>query len=761
VIRNRGGRSHHIRTKEEEAALIEDSIASLKPEQRRLFLRMIQEAAIGSNSTYQAISRAVFDREPVDIRTFVQDPYFLGKSCESLYEPLKDELDRIFEADRYIDIILTGSTGWGKTFLGSIIFCRQLYELSCMRSPQSALGIAPTSNIYLFCMSKSLHLAKSVVLGKVMEKISSSPYFKKEFPWTERADGIRFPKSIIVEIGSVNSERALGLDVVGFLMDETNFMGRRKKPVIQSPGQTMTAANFDLAERVYVTLTNRIKSRFLSGGKVPMKTVLMSSKTTSNSFSARRVNERKNDPTTYVVDKATWDVKPAESFSGKYFRVLVGQGSTRSRILAPKEEVHPSALRDGSTIINVPFEYVKEFQINLVSSIQDVAGMATDAVASFLTIQACLYRPTIRPELKHPFSSETWILQSKLLPLWDVLCERKKIKVGMGHHEYRWVPRRHPDSVRVIHVDQSLARDGLGISMGHTTRLVQVERRSPDFAETYFESAPEIEIDFVLRVKPPSGEYILLQEIRALIYALRDHGFEIALTTLDKYQSADGIQILRDNGIPANLLSVDDGTEAYEALRNALMEGRVRMYEYEPFLTEMKQLEYDPLSRKVDHPLGGSKDTSDAVAGVVTNLELMALRQASYIDSDLVHGGADLEDTHWVTQDSINPRAPFRHQNVELRHLRGAAPEPDPILTQKAIEAAREYPNGTTEEDGLEWVSPSKTPENWREWDGGGMTELDRREYAPVERLNDAGLETKKGTSDANPDVPAPPFIMG
>ncbi len=71
---------------------------------------------------------------------------------------------------------------------------------------------------------------------------------------------------------------------------------------------------------------------------------------------------------------------------------------------------------------------------------------------------------------------------------------------------------------------------------------------------------------------------------------------------------------------------MDKDDDAYVYLKDAHMDYRVQMYEYEPYLTELFDLLHDKKKNKVDHPKKnsdgsrGSKDVSDAVAGAIYDL---------------------------------------------------------------------------------------------------------------------------------------------
>ncbi len=165
------------------------------------------------------------------------------------------------------------------------------------------------------------------------------------------------------------------------------------------------------------------------------------------------------------------------------------------------------------------------------------------------------------------------------------------------------------DEVRYIHVDLGLRHDACGFAMGHLAGI--------DTSEG--EQKAIVKIDYLTRiVAPPNGE-IKFSEVRQLIYDLQARKFKIAKVTYDGFQSVDSIQILKSKGIEAEVLSVDKTVVPYDTLKEMIHTKRFICPYYEPFINEYQRLEYVK-GKKVDHPSGGSKDVSDAVAGVCYNI---------------------------------------------------------------------------------------------------------------------------------------------
>tara|TARA_Y100000310_G_scaffold337602_1_gene425125 strand:- start:7137 stop:8993 length:1857 start_codon:yes stop_codon:yes gene_type:complete len=592
--------------------------------------------------------------------TFLDDPYYLGESTKTLYPKIRLDLKEALTAGRYREMVLTGGIGYGKTTFISFAIARMLYEISCLRSPQDSYGLSSGSEVVVALISKSLHVARQVMKTAVEDKIKISPYFNEHFKGKANRDVTHYPSNVMLVIGSCNSERVLGMNVVGGAMDEANFMTTKGQVIKGSAGIKKSIAQYDLAEKVYASIVRRIKSRFLMcANDLPGLMVLASSATTVNSFTDRKIKSSEGDPTVFVRDYANWEVKPQDNFSGETFEVIVGNGGLRSKVL--KEDATDAErhyYRDaGCRIIEVPSEYSEDFGRDLESAIRDIAGIATHAISAFIHRLEKIEDAVTRYDhvqghqaIGHPCTQEEYTMQTDFDFMWGRLCSKGKRRLKGGHEEFIWRPKNSPGKARYIHIDTSLSGDSTGLVMGYVDRHIEVVRRN-ESGEEYSDVAPFIVIDLLLRVNPPEGDQIFLPDVRRMVYELQEHGFHIAGMSCDSYQSAEMIQQMKRRGVKADVLSVDRTTDPYDALKSAMYEDRIAFYEYGPLISELKTLEYDSIKRKVDHPVAGSKDVADALAGVVYGL--MQMRQTAPIM--MTQTRRTVDDVRWIMDDNKIP----------------------------------------------------------------------------------------------------------
>lgn len=220
MIEEKEGRAASFRTREEEMELLKRELGSLSKDEREVVELMLAEMhSTDDESLIDVISKVEYKHEPVDMRTFCLDKYYLGNTCDNIYPKLLDDLTELF-AGGYNECIFTGSIGYGKTFAASIGITRILYELSCMVDPHSSFGLAKDSNISIVNLSVNETLAIKVIFENIATKVRASPYFQENFPFKVTKKELRFPGNVWVAARASTDSSALGLNVVAGAIDE-------------------------------------------------------------------------------------------------------------------------------------------------------------------------------------------------------------------------------------------------------------------------------------------------------------------------------------------------------------------------------------------------------------------------------------------------------------------------------------------------------------------------------------------------------------
>jgi hypothetical protein len=460
---------------------------------------------------------------------------------------------------RYEEAMYIAGIGSGKSYVSSMAIAYIIYRLLCLKDPQKYFGFAKGTKIAFINISKSFSQAKDIVFGELKNRIDNNSWFQRYYPPDFRIKSkLRLPKNIfILPLGS-NEEAPLGYNIFGAVIDEASF-------------HTLTKEK-DYAEESYNQIKKRIRSRFMKRGKL----FIITSPRYVYDFAEKKWEQEQDNPKVYKCRAALWEVMPEDRWEGPKFDV--GKYITR--------------YRDKN--IMIPIEFEEEFKQNPERAMRDYGAQPSLAIEGFFNDPDIIVVKSNK-ERNHPWNE----------------------KLG-DFEEWFWNYRSSKDydsDKRFIHIDLGLNKEGMGdcagIAMGKFDGWV--ERKS---VEGKIEKRPKIKIDFMLQIKAPSAkDEIQFEDVRQIVYRLKDIGYNIHKVTFDGWQSVDSVQTLKSGGINADFLSVDRNPEAYYTLKGALLDDRLDYYHYKPLISELQMLE-ELKGKKIDHPRGGSKDVADAVAGV-------------------------------------------------------------------------------------------------------------------------------------------------
>lgn len=498
-------------------------------------------------------------------------------------------------------VVITGAIGIGKSTYAAIALSYMVHWVKCLKDPKAFYNLSDDSIIAFMMMSTTEKLAREVIFQKVKRRIEKSPWFKShttmENEKLERQ--MRFVGDIWIVPGSSEETAFEGYDILGGIVDEGDSH------------KVTERRNYALAG--YNTIESRIKSRFTDFKKKKHRGLIIcigQSKSKSG-FMMTKFREFEKDDDAVALRLSLWEsfgwynytkdpddvdrgIETAERDSFYY--------DMRKRLLMEKEV---AALVMNNNLIEVPNAYRDDFERDPVKALRDLGG--------------------IPPEVEDPFISQVdKILRSQERWHERVGVEDSPAGTGNSLDKIELPAWFRPSGItgdfrRVLHIDTAYSPDGdaLGLAMGHV----------PEKIYQHGEDRPVIVFDLLLRLQATSSQEINFGEVRKFIYVLRDdYGFDIDMVTVDGFNSIDFIQQLRRNKIKADYLSVDKNKAPYEDLRETIHDGRAEFPFYMvPYLrgeTALTNVAYKELSevrdvgRKIDHPVDGSKDIADAMAGV-------------------------------------------------------------------------------------------------------------------------------------------------
>ena len=577
-----------------------------------------------------------FEERPASIRAFLGEGYL---DIDALVRPgIRQALVDIFGEEPNPHVLskvrramVTGAIGIGKTTFASIALPYMVHWVLCLKDPQAYFKFLPGSRIAFMQMSTSEDQATEVVFGDIKARIEHAQWFVNNYQfdpkWTKQ---MRFPKDIWVLPGDSAETTFEGYNILGGILDEAD-----------SHKVTETK---DYAELGYDTIHARIDSRFAGNGLL----IVIGQMKKANGFAARKFKELSEDPEALVVRMTIW-----ESRGWSYYAVREdGERDsfwydTRRKMIVPQG----AAVRvGGDNIIEIPKIYERTFLNNPEKALRDLAG--------------------VPPATGDPFISLIYKAE-EARDRWKVRFGGIESPVDEGNYYPRIAPwfRARDSLKRVVHVDLAYSSQGdaLGLAMGHVRSMCTIEG----------EDKPYIVFDLLLRIKASAGNEIIFGDVRRIIYDLRDNRrFKIKEVTLDGFQSQDTIQQLRKKRYKADYLSIDKQKLPYEDLREAIYEDRI---EFPPYFThinpgethasvEIAIIELSELTdsgKKIDHPVGGSKDVADAMAGVCYTL---------MGDSSYRRGVLSYSTSKQDTQPQGNPDASAHPLTIQLEGYRAPVP---------------------------------------------------------------------------------------
>lgn len=487
----------------------------------------------GQDQFLDQLDGLLYKKKLPTIQEFMKQPEYMGNSYAEIYQYWRDVLSKIFDPTGGIyECILRGAIGIGKSSIARRALLYVLYRVCCLRNPHRFFGIEYSTVISVIMISITLEHAENTQLKPMLELLRNTPCFhevrkmtsfssfgpKDPVPYCRQGKKIIFPNNIMLTVGS-NNNHVVGMSPVGSSFDEAE------------------EKNQEEAFSLYSNIRERIRSRFM--GSSLTFCALMSSSKSKSGMVWEYINKIKpEDKETLLLDPAQWEVKKdAFTYSGKKFWIYIGTKTHPSRILpheydnVPLEKLEyvPPA---GCDLLEVPIEYLRDFENNIEGAIQNLAGKTTDTSdRPFDDLSLLGNCPNLLPEvhLEAPLGDP--------IPLINKLPKDLFQETTLG-------PRlaRYPNAPRFVHVDlASQSTSQAGYSLWHKEYIVnEVGERVTVFVA-----------DFISWITAPNR--IDHDAIKQLSLDLRDKaGVYIKTISYDQFQCLCGdtkIVLTRSNSM--------------------------------------------------------------------------------------------------------------------------------------------------------------------------------------------------------------------
>ena len=532
-----------------------------------------------------ALDDNVFEEEPVDVKTFVTAPEYLGLPALSdhqytLVECMsqiyrKEDLIRLmgYEAgeEQYrkytkVEIIQQLGKGSGKDHTSTIGVAYVVYKLLCLKDPAMYYGKPPGDSIDLINIAINAEQAKNVFFDNFLRKIHQSPWFAGKYD--PKVGSVKFDKSITVYSGHSERESHEGLNLFMAILDEIS--GFAMQSAAASNDQAKTADN------IYKAFRGSVDSRFPDYGKV----VMLSFPRFKGDFISKAYEDAIAEKET-IVRKHTFvlnDELPADD-PGNSFEIEWEE----DQIISYK---YPKvfALKRPTWEVN-PTRKIEDFKIAFYKE-------PADALMRF----ACMPGNSTDAFFKSREKIE------KALSIRNPLDSYRRFDLNF---------KPNPDTTYYVHADLAQKHDKCAVAISHVERWVEVQSFND-----YTQVVPFVVVDAIAWWEPKREGPVDLSEVKNWIINLKRNGFNLGMVTFDRWQSFDIQQELKQVSINTETLSV--AKKHYEDLAMLFYEERVAAPHIDLLLEELLELRIMPNNR-VDHPRKKSKDLADAMCGSVYN----------------------------------------------------------------------------------------------------------------------------------------------
>ena len=534
------------------------------------------------NDYLEVLKENHFVETPVDVKTFVQSPDYLGQPLLSdIQYEIVEAMSQIYRKEDVIDImgdvegtkhfnkytknelILQLGKGSGKDFISTVACAYVVYKLLCLKDPAIYYGKPAGDAIDIINVAVNAQQAKNVFFKGFKTKIEKSPWFAGKY--NAKADSIEFDKAITVYSGHSERESHEGLNLLMAVLDEiSGFVSE----VISGNEQGKTADN------IYKAFRGSVDSRFPDLGKV----VLLSFPRYQGDFISQRYEsviaekETIERTHTFIMNEDLPHEDPGNQFQISWDEDTILQYKI-PRVYAfkrPTWEVNPT-------------RKIEDFKLAFYTDLGD-------AMMRF----ACM--PT--------YSSDAFFKQIDKV---EKCMNSRNPLDSFRRFDETFLP--DPDKTYYIHADLAQKHDKCAVAIAHVDKWVNIQ-----VIKDYEQVAPIVVVDAVAWWEPRAEGPVNLSEVKQWIINLRRQGFNIGMVSFDRWQSFDIQNELQAVGIRTETVSV--AKKHYEDLAMMIYEERVSIPRIPILLEEMSELKIMKGNR-VDHPRKKSKDLADAVTGAV------------------------------------------------------------------------------------------------------------------------------------------------
>jgi len=476
----------------------------------------------------------VWEEEPVDIETFINDKRFLNNAWDEKNQrgcrPKIMEIAKGLSDPKVREGFLLLGKGSGKDYVSSILHLYGIYLCECMYSPQNFYGLSPGSAIYFINVARNEEQAKNVFFKEFIGHLHNCAWFESKYLEPGKQH-VEFLKNVVALSGNSQAFSWLGYNTIQWVGDEIAFF-------LESNAKDEDAKD-SKAEECWEAAFGSCKTRFPKHYKmIGITTPRYDDDFVMQKFESlkRRMEEGAGDA--YVMQLATWDIHPSltkedfkDSLERDYRRTMRDFGAQPMGVIT-------SFWGDPEFIEHNVCEFCKECPVYLQ-----------------------------RDE------------QRDVYTCWE--NDECKANAYRGNGEFHdWFAPDY-DAEYYMHFDLSKNKDKTAFSLGHVIDWVEVKLNPADLLlhdsavdlknldeDDLHEERPIIKMDFIGWVDPSRGRDTRLTRNREVYYnglltyiinQLIEKRFNIAKATFDQFQCLVGETLIHTNRGTLQLHDVNAG----------------------------------------------------------------------------------------------------------------------------------------------------------------------------------------------------------
>lgn len=329
-------------------------------------------------------------------------------------------------------------------------------------------------------------------------------------------------------------------------------------------------------------------------GRIQGRMYLISSAKSTNAVLESFIRDNEGQPGMHISRYKQWEVLPASKFSGKWFKLAVGNELLQSYIMGvnPSKEEIAHAEEQGFEVIDIPLEMLHRFEMDMNRTLIDTCGIAVQSSYKYIPyriVESCLGTG------KNPFTQE--IIKTGL---------KDKLQI-----QDFFLPELVPEILYTkkiyIHCDLSKTGDMTGISAIAVLGYKNQERYDDTGESNLLKEMVFRHIFSVGLQCPPNDELSMIKVKDFLHYLKYTLGWNIVGVSCDGYQSLMLLQSLQLDGFTVKEVSMDIVNKnkecvGYTNFRTVLVEQRIKLLNLHTLIKEITNLEKNETTGKVDHP---------------------------------------------------------------------------------------------------------------------------------------------------------------